>query len=241
MARRGAPRARAWQPASTSASPKLPSVAMGSAATDSGRHALVADGAGQYLCGEALSVDRDLIPARLEVVGRGLDDLFELAEKVHYSSLDLGQAVGGPRPRGRRSRCRSASARRSSATEASCVSCFEGLPYPTRAHPGVAEQGVCRAAHRRDDDGHGPIPGSFGGDAGGADELGAAPDRGAPELYDQGSLQQGHAPFSACIEVVQDVVDGLEADGEPDVVVGDAGRLLLVHGELLSGSWRPDE
>src|SRR5215204_799520 len=37
------------------------------------------------------------------------------------------------------------------------------------------------------------------------------------------------------IQVVQDVVDGLEAHGEPDVVVGDARGLLLVHRELRVG------
>src|SRR5215207_11010465 len=74
---------------------------------------------------------------------------------------------------------------------------LEGLPYPTRAHPGVAEQGVRRAAHRRDDDDDGPLTGGIRGDAGGADELGAAPDRTSPELYDEGSLQMAHAPFRA--------------------------------------------
>ena len=43
----------------------------------------------------------------------------------------------------------------------------------------------------------GLLPGGLGGDAGGADELRAAPHRGAPELYDEGSLQRAHAPFSA--------------------------------------------
>src|SRR5215204_4037722 len=37
------------------------------------------------------------------------------------------------------------------------------------------------------------------------------------------------------IQVVQDVVDGLEANGEPDVVVGDTRGLLLVHRELRVG------
>src|SRR5687768_14745885 len=74
---------------------------------------------------------------------------------------------------------------------------FQGPPYPTRAHPGVAEEGVCGATHRRDDNGHRVILGSLGGDAGGADELCAASHRSAPELYDQGSLQRAHAPFSA--------------------------------------------
>src|SRR5919112_3710649 len=74
---------------------------------------------------------------------------------------------------------------------------LQGLPYPTRAHPCVAEQGVRRAAHRGDDHGHGIVSGSLGGDSGGPDELRAAAHRGAPELDDQRSLQKAHAPFSA--------------------------------------------
>src|SRR5215204_3794402 len=72
-----------------------------------------------------------------------------------------------------------------------------GLSYPTRAHPGVAEQRVRGAAHRGDDHGHGSLPGSFGGDAGGADELRAASHRSAPEFYDERSLQKAQTPFRA--------------------------------------------
>ena len=109
-------------------------------------------------------------------------------EEIHYSPLDLGQAVLVDGLAGRAQV--PLGERAPELGDGGLVGLlFEGPPYPTGAHPGVAEQGVGRAAHRRDDDGHGPLPGGLGGDAGGADELGAAPDRGAPELYDEGSLQ----------------------------------------------------
>src|SRR5215213_8359073 len=159
-------------------------------------YALGADRAGQNLCGQAFSVDRDLIPARLHVVVRSTDDLFELAEQVDHSPFDPGQMLG---PHGLAGGVEVPFGQHAAELRYGGFVrlVLEGPLYPTRTLPGVAEQGVGRAAHRRDDHGHGVIPGGFRGDAGGADELRAASYRGAPELDDQRSLQKCHAPFNA--------------------------------------------
>src|SRR5215210_602859 len=163
---------------------------------DPGRNTPAADRPCQDLRRQALSVDGDLIPACLHVVGRSPDDLFELAEQVDYTPFYPRQMLGGHGLAGgvQVPLCQHPP-KLSYGGPVRLTLC--GLPYPTRAHPRVAEQRVCRAAHRRDDYGHGVIPGSLGGDPGGPDELSAATYRGAPELDDQRSLQRAHAPFSA--------------------------------------------
>src|SRR5918994_2331806 len=157
---------------------------------------MAADRTCQDLRRQAFSVDGDLIPARLGVLGRSPHNLFELPEQVDHASFYSGQLFGGHGLAGgvQVPLCERAAELRYGGTMRPVL---QGLPYPTRAHPGVAEQGVCRAAHRGDDHGHGIIPGSLGGDGGGPDELRAAAYRGAPELDDQRSLQKAHAPFSA--------------------------------------------
>src|ERR671910_349587 len=57
-----------------------------------------------------------------------------------------------------------------------------------------------------------------------------------PNLITSSLALTASRPTECLIQVAQDVVDGLETDGEPDVVGGDAGRPLLVHGELGVGS-----
>src|ERR671911_534174 len=63
-----------------------------------------------------------------------------------------------------------------------------------------------------------------------------------PNLMTRGPVLNPLRSTERLIQVVQDVVDGLEADREPDVIRGDPGGLLLVHGELgVSGRGRVDD
>src|SRR5215203_355282 len=63
----------------------------------------------------------------------------------------------------------------------------------------------------------------------------APPPTEVPPNFMTRGLSKGSCSVQRCIEIVQYVVDRLEADGEPDVVVRDAGGLLLVHRELRVG------
>src|SRR5215204_501267 len=63
----------------------------------------------------------------------------------------------------------------------------------------------------------------------------APPPTEVPPNFMTRGLSKGSRSVQRCIEIVQYVVDRLEADGEPDVVVRDAGGLLLVHRELRVG------
>src|SRR5215210_2109012 len=63
----------------------------------------------------------------------------------------------------------------------------------------------------------------------------APPPTEVPPNFMTRGLTKGSCSVQRCIEIVQYVVDRLEADGEPDVVVRDSGGLLLVHRELRVG------